>query len=118
MILHVVFYQPKASTTAEELAEFVEAIERASREIPSIQQVRIGKTTDIGFSYSGRSLSQEMSYMALFEFNDVNGLRDYLVHPQHVELSQLFWMVCKETMIVDVEAVDPRVTGLDKLLVK
>jgi hypothetical protein len=118
MILHVVFYQPKASATDEELAALVAAIERASREIPTIRQVRAGKAVDLGFSYSTRSLGQKLAYMAVFEFNDLDGLRAYLSHEEHSKLAQLFWSTCEETMIVDVEAVDPMLPGLPDLLGK
>lgn len=118
MILHVVFYQPKASATAGELAELVAAIERASREIPAIRQVRAGRALDLGLSYYERSLGQKLDYMAIFEFNDLDGLKAYLLHDEHTKLAKLFWSACEETMIVDVEAVDPRLPGLSELLVK
>ena len=118
MILHVVFYQPKASATTEELAELVDAIERASREIPDIRQVRAGRARDFGFSYSERSLGQKLGYMAVFEFNDLDGLKAYLMHEKHTMLAKIFWNACEETMIVDVEAVDPKVQGLSGLLVE
>lgn len=118
MILHVVFYQPKASATAEELGELVAAIEQASREIPSIRQVRAGRAMDFGFSYSERSLGQKFAYSAVFEFDDLDGLKAYLLHGAHKRLAELFWNVCEATMIVDVEAVDPRQPGLSELLVE
>ncbi len=118
MILHVVFYQPKASATADDLGELVAAIEQASREIPAVRQVRAGKARDFGFSYSTRSLDIKMDYVAIFEFNDLDGLQSYLLHDEHVKLAELFWGACEETMIVDVEAVDPMLPGLTKLLVE
>ncbi len=118
MILHVVFYQPKASATAEEMAELVAAIERASRVIPTVQQARAGRTRDFGFDYSSRSSDQKYAYMAVFEFNDLIGLEGYLLHEEHKMLASLFWNTCEYTMIVDVEAGDPRQPGLAELLVK
>jgi len=112
MILHVVFYEPKASATAEELSEFVRAIERASREIPTIHQVRAGRVRDFGFGYAMRSLNQKLSYMAVFEFNDLDAFKAYMAHEEHVKLAQLFWSACEQTMIVDVEAADPKLDGL------
>jgi len=40
------------------------------------------------------------------------------MHDEHTELAKLFWSACEETMIVDVEAVDPKVHGLSELLVE
>lgn len=118
MILHVVFYQPKASASAGELAELVAAIERASRRIPTVRQVRAGRAKDFGFGYSNRSVGPKLGYVAVFEFSDLDGLKAYLMHDEHTELAKLFWSACEETMIVDVEAVDPKVHGLSELLVE
>ena len=51
MILHVVLYQPRASATPEELAGLTAALETACHEIPTIQQVRVGKTVNLGMGY-------------------------------------------------------------------
>jgi hypothetical protein len=118
MILHVVFYQPRESATAEELSNLVSSLEAASLEIPSIRQVRVGKAIDLGMGYGNRSISLNLDYCAIYEFDDVIGLTTYLLHQAHKRLGELFWSVCEKTMIVDVEAVDPRHPGLSELLVK
>jgi hypothetical protein len=48
--------------------------------------------------------------MAVFEFDSVTGLQDYLTHPAHAALAEQFWKHCERTMILDVEAEDPRVS--------
>lgn len=111
MILHVVLYQPKPSATPEELSELVSALEVASRKIPSIRQVRIGRAIDLGFSYFSWSKDQNLLNIAVFEFEDVNGLKSYLAHEDHKKLAALFWSTCDQPTIIDVSAVDP--TGQD-----
>ena len=112
MILHVVLYRPKPSATAEELSELVNALEVASREIPSIRQVRVGKAVDLGFSYSNWSTDQNDLNVALFEFEDLDALKAYLTHEAHQKLAALFWSTCDKPTIIDVSAVDPTVHGL------
>jgi hypothetical protein len=107
MILHVVLYQPRSSATAEELAELTMALQVACREIPVIQQVRVGRTIDLQMGYMNRSVGQIVDYFAIFEFVDQLSLRAYLAHPQHVALAEAFWRVCEHTQLLDVEAVDP-----------
>jgi hypothetical protein len=107
MILHVVMYQPRASATAEERTTLATTIEKACREIPSIQQARVGKAVDLQITYAGLSSGQKYEYLAVFEFRDEFDLKAYLEHPQHKELGEMFWKVCERTKIIDVTAIDP-----------
>ena len=118
MILHLVRYQPKESATADELRELVAILQTTSREIPTIRQVRVGRAVDLGMEYSNGSLDQALEYVAIFEFNDKNGLESYLAHPHHVKLSEVFWRLCDQTAIMDIAAVDPVESSLEEFLVK
>ena len=117
MILHIVLYQPKASATQAELLELVEALQTASRGIPSIRQVRVGKAVDFGFGYSSWPKDQNNGNVAVFEFDDRIALEAYLKHESHQRLAALFWKTCEQPTIVDVSAVDPVVSDLTQLLV-
>ena len=112
MILHVVLYQLRASATPKEREALAAALYTACREIPTIQHVRIGKTINLQMGYMDRSKSQQYDYVAVLEFMDEEGLRAYMVHPRHRELSELFWKVCEKTTIVDAVVVDPTVGDL------
>jgi hypothetical protein len=112
MILHVVLYQPKASATQEELAALANALEVASREIPSIKQVRVGKAVDLGFGYQNWPKVQTGGNVAIFEFDGREGLEAYLAHQKHKDLAALFWSTCDQPTILDVSAIDPTVNDL------
>ena len=116
MILHIVLYQPKASATSEELAELAKVLETASREIPSIRQVRAGKAVDFGFGYSNWPKDQNTGCVAIFEFDDKMGLESYLCHPAHQALAAMFWKTCEQPTIVDVSGLDPKIGDLSVLL--
>jgi hypothetical protein len=115
MIIHIVLYQPKSSATREELSELVSALEVASREIPSIRQVRVGRAVDFGFGYENWPKDQEVFNIAVFEFNDRAGLETYLTHETHRRLAALFWKTCENPIIFDVVATDSRVNDLSVL---
>lgn len=66
MILHVVMFQPRESATPEERAGLTMALETACREIPTIQQVRVGKVVSLGIGYENRFLDQQFDYAAIF----------------------------------------------------
>ena len=105
MILHIVLYQPKITASAEELLELSRAIEKVCRDIPTIKQSRVGKASNFGFAYKTWPYDQNIGYMAMFEFDDFNGLREYLDHPSHKELAKLFWSTCDKPIILDVSAI-------------
>ena len=107
MILHVVLYKPRESATPEERAGLTMALETACREIPTIQQVRVGKAVDLGIGYENRVLGQHFDYSAIFEFRDEIDLKTYLLHDRHKALADMFWKVCERTLIIDFSAVDP-----------
>lgn len=115
MILHIVLFQPKASATPEELGELARAVEAASREIPSIRNVRVGRAIDFGFGYQNWPSDQKTGSLAIFEFGDRGGLESYLAHPTHRHLSELFWKIGNRPIILDAVAVDPRTDTLDGL---
>ena len=107
MILHIVLYQPKASATQAELSALADALETASREIPSIKQVRVGSAVDFGFGYNNWPKDRNNGNVVVFEFADRSCLEDYLVHPAHKRLASLFWSTGDHPVIIDVSAVDP-----------
>lgn len=101
-------YQPKPGLTINEEADFRAILARAAGNIDSIRQVRLGRTTDLGIGYEDRSQGQLFRYVAIFEFDSEDGLRAYMAHPDHTALAEQFWKHCERTMILDVEAEDPR----------
>ena len=101
----------------EYLAVLANALEVASREIPSIRQVRVGKAVDFGFAYNNWPKDQVRGYVALFEFDDRPGLEAYLAHEAHKALACLFWSTCDQPTIFDVSAADPKLTDVQILLV-
>lgn len=107
MILHLVLYEPKPGLSEAEISQFKAVLAGACTEIPSIRQVRTGRTIDLGLGYEHRSSGQDFDYVAVFEFESVAGLKDYLSHPAHEALAEQFWKHCERTMILDVEAEDP-----------
>lgn len=108
MILHIVLVEPKPDLTPDAVQAFLRALETAAREIPMISDVRAGHIANLGLGYEDRSEDGRYSHAAVFTFPSVEALKAYLVHPAHDALGAQFWQVAARTLIVDVEAVDPR----------
>lgn len=108
MILHLVLYEPKPGLSEADISQFKAVVVDACTAIPTIRQVRTGRTIDLGLGYKNRSSGGNFGYIAVFEFESVAGLKDYLTHPAHAALAEQFWKHCERTMILDVEAEDPK----------
>ena len=103
MIAHVVLFEPKATITEADRETFLDAMKIAFKEIPTVERSLVAKRELIGAGYETEVGYQTYSYVSVIEFKDVQALKDYLEHPLHKRLGQLFWQYCDRTMIVDAD---------------
>jgi hypothetical protein len=89
MIAHIVLLAPRPDLTPEQRERVVAALERAAREIPSVRRVRVGQRVRHGQAYEEQAPA-DFAFCAIFEFDDLAGLRAYLRHPAHAELGARF----------------------------
>ena len=99
MIAHVVLFDLKPALTAGERHAFMAAFTRAMAEVPSVRDVRVGRRTSIGAAYE--TAGDVFSFVAVLEFENVAGLRQYLEHPVHAELGSIFWSSTARSMVGD-----------------
>jgi stress responsive alpha/beta barrel protein len=100
MVAHVVLLKPRADLPAEERRAFVNAFERAAREITSVRTVQIGFRVIHGAGYE-LAMPDTADFVAIIEFDDVAGLQAYLGHPAHVELGRLFGLSLSSALVYD-----------------
>lgn len=103
MIAHVVLFEPKATITESDRETFLDAMKIAFREITTVARSMVAKRQFIGAGYESKVGDQTYSYVSVVEFSDVQALNDYLEHPLHQQLGQLFWQYCERTLIVDAD---------------
>lgn len=103
MIAHIVLFEPKASTTAADRDAFLETLRTAIEGIPSVGRSFVGKSVKLGVRYEEVLGYSTYSYASVSEFEDTDGLKEYLNHPLHERVSQLFWQHCERTLICDVD---------------
>jgi hypothetical protein len=107
VLLHIVLFQPRATMSAADRDAFIGAFENALTDIPSIRHARVGKRVVHGRQYEAL-MPVDYSYAAIIEFDDVNGLKEYLAHPSHTQLGEKLFEVSQSLLIYDFEAGDPR----------
>ncbi len=102
MISHVVLMKPRADLAAAGRVEFVAAFRRALLEIPSVRGVRVGRRVVHGTNYE--SLGPDVpDYLAIIDFQDLDGLKEYLAHPAHADLGARFYQVLSSAFVYDFE---------------
>ena len=102
MISHVVLMKPRPDLSEVDRRRFAASFERAVRDISSVRNVRVGQRILHGAGYEdGNSFSAE--YLALIDFDDLDGLRAYLQHPAHAELGARFATSLAGAMVLDYE---------------
>ena len=102
MIAHVVLMKPRADLTSAERQTLVAAFERAIREIASVRNVRIGTRVVHGAGYEAR-VPDAADYIAMIDFDDLEGLQTYLRHPAHEELGARFHESLSSALVYDFE---------------
>ena len=63
----------------------------------------MGKRITHGRAYE-QMMTQDFSYAAVVEFDDLAGLQAYLQHPQHEKLGALFYELLEAGLVYDYEA--------------
>ncbi len=109
MIAHVVLLKPRPDLTAADRRAFVNAFETAARQIPSVRNVRVGRRVLVGAAYEAR-MPDAADFLGIIEFDDAAGLKAYLEHPAHAELSREFATALEAAQVFDFEC-----GGLDLL---
>jgi Stress responsive A/B Barrel Domain len=90
VVAHVVLLAPRPDLAADRRDHVISALERAAREIPSVRRVRIGRRIRHGAAYE-QLVTRDFAFAAIFEFDDLAGLQDYLAHPAHADLAARFY---------------------------
>ena|SRR2546421_1484276 len=110
MVSHIVLMKPRADLTPAERQAVVATFERVVREIPTVRQVRLGRRIVHGGAYEAQ-MPDTADYIAIFDFDDLEGLQAYLRHPAHDPLGALFYEKLSSGLAYDFE-----VGGLDEVL--
>ena len=114
MIAHIVLFTPKDGLSSSDKRSFAQSLREAGRQISCIRRARVGRSIQIDAGYERSFGETTYQYAAVLEFDDEDGLIEYLKHPKHQELGGLFWKFCDSTAIVEAEmySLDDDLAGL------
>ena len=102
MIAHVVLFRLRPDVTLSERRALIDTYAVALRDIPTIRRARVGRRVIIGRAYE-QMMRADFPYAAILEFDDLDGVRAYLDHASHKEISTRFFAAIEETLVYDFE---------------
>ena len=111
MIAHLVLFRPRPDLTATERDGLGQALTQAVREIGTIRRVRVGERVTHGRAYE-TLMREHYSHVAIFEFDDVAGLKAYLEHPAHEGLASRFFAAFEAALMYDFALVEGEAASL------
>jgi len=103
MIVHVVLFSPRPDLSAADRAALIGALTTASKNIPSIKRLRIGRRVKHGLPGYEQMMHDDYEYAVFIEFEDVEGLKAYLHHPAHVAAGHHFTASASRALAYDYE---------------
>jgi hypothetical protein len=109
VIVHLVLFTPRVDLSPDERRRVASALAEATRGIPSVRRVRVGRLMRHGAGYEQTQASAP-ELAALIEFDDLAGLQAYLAHALHEPLATLL-----DASVSSMAAYDYEIGGLEFL---
>jgi hypothetical protein len=106
MIAHVVLFKPMPSLSAERQTAILEALNAAVTHSPTVRGCRVGRRVRHGSPGYEQAMREDYQYLLVLEFDDVEGLRQYLEHPTHAALGDFFSNAADASLAYDYEMLD------------
>jgi len=106
MIVHVVLFSPRPDLSDSDRTALIAALESASKHIPSIKRLRIGKRVKHSLPGYEQMMRDDYEYAVIIEFDDVEGLKAYLQHPAHAAAGHHFTASASKALAYDYEVAE------------
>jgi stress responsive alpha/beta barrel protein len=111
VISHVILFNPKPELTEAARRELLDALVAASVGIPSIRKFRVGRRVKHGLPGYEQFMSDDYGFAAIVEFDDMDGLKEYLAHPSHAAIGRHFMASADRSLAYDYTLVDAADVG-------
>jgi hypothetical protein len=105
MIAHVILWQPRRDLTSDQRRGVLTAFTAAVKGAPSVRACRVGRRVKHGLPGYELEMTQDFEFAAILEFDDLDGLREYLRHPVHESIGGQFTSAAAAALAYDYEIV-------------
>jgi hypothetical protein len=106
MIAHVVLFRPQVTLSAEHRLAILNSLSAALKRCPTVRRCRIGRRVQHGLPGYEQAMREDYEYALILEFDDMQGLREYLTHPEHSTLGGFFTSAAAASLAYDYELTD------------
>lgn len=106
MISHVILFSPKPELSDTARRDLLEALVAAAADIPSIRKFRVGRRVRHGLPGYEQFMFDDFAFAAIVEFDDMDGLKEYLAHPSHAAIGRHFMASAARSLAYDYTLVD------------
>jgi len=106
MISHVVLFKPRADLTVAERQAVINDLRTAASAIPTVRGLRVGRRIRHGRPGYEQLMREDFEFIVIIEFDDVEGLRAYLAHPDHAAIGSHFVQASAAALAYDYEMED------------
>ena len=105
MIAHVILWQPRTGLTSDERRNVLVALAAAVQNAPTVRSCRIGRRVKHGLPGYEQMMSDDFGFVAIIEFDNIDGLREYLRHPAHQSIGEQFTSAASAALAYDYDVV-------------
>jgi Stress responsive A/B Barrel Domain len=106
MISHIVLFRPRASLAPGERQDILHAVSTIVARCASVRSCRIGRRVRHGLAGYEQVMEVGFEYALVLDFDDLDGLRAYLTHPDHARLGDAFTSAADASLAYDYEILD------------
>jgi hypothetical protein len=105
MIAHIVLFKAHETLTIEQRRSILDAVVAAVKRCPTVRQSRIGRRVRHGMAGYEQAMREDYQFALVLEFDDLQGLKDYLTHPEHEKLGGVFASASSASLAYDYDLV-------------
>lgn len=95
MIVHIVMWELKEENKSINLEALKVALEALVGKVPTLGKL------EVGINFSPRDIARDI--VLYTEFETLNDLKAYAIHPEHIKVIELVKQIASETRVVDYE---------------
>jgi hypothetical protein len=106
VIAHVVLFTPHADLTSDGWRGLLDSLVRTAHSVPAVRRFRVGRRVTHGLPGYEQAMRDNYEYAAIVEFDDLDALKSYLVHPAHLDLGAHFTRSAARALAYDYEVIE------------
>jgi hypothetical protein len=106
MITHIVLFRPRTTLTNDERRTILNGVAATVKGCPTVRRCRVGQRVRHGLPGYEQAMGEDYEFALILEFDDVEGLRGYLTHPDHLKVGEFFTSAAAAALAYDYDLRD------------